>query len=79
MKNYHIHIGELILQKLKKEKRSVAWLAGEVFIDPSNLRKVLKKKSMDTSLLQRISKALQYNFFYHYTDIVFEDETGNMR
>ena len=68
MKNYDVHIGELILQKLKKEERSVAWLADKIFIDPSNLRKRLKKKSMDTELLNRISKVLNHSFFDYYKD-----------
>jgi len=66
MSKYHIHIGELILQKLKEEQLSVAWLAVKINIDPSNLHKKLKKKSMDTDLLQRISKVLDYNFFQYY-------------
>ncbi|MCL2435759.1 MAG: XRE family transcriptional regulator [Lentimicrobiaceae bacterium] len=66
MNNYNIHIGELILKKLKKEKLSVAWLAGKINIDPSNLHKKLKKKSMDTDLLQHISKVLDYTFFQYY-------------
>jgi hypothetical protein len=43
MNNNHLPIGDLILQKLKEEKRSVAWLADKICIDPSSLRKRLKK------------------------------------
>jgi len=64
-----IHIGEIIKEKLKEEKRSVAWLAEKVYKDPSNLRKILKKKSMDIDLLQRVSQALHHNFLNHYKDI----------
>jgi len=56
----------LILQKLEDENRPVAWLAGEIGTDPSNLRKALKKNSMNTDLLKRITKALKYNFFHYY-------------
>jgi hypothetical protein len=66
--NNNIHIGKLILQKLKEEERSVAWLAEKIYTDPSNLRKRLKKKSMDTELLVHISKILNYNFFNYYKD-----------
>jgi len=59
MSKYHIHIGDLILQKLKDEKLSVRWLARKVNKDPSNLCKMLKKKSIDSDLLQRISQVLQ--------------------
>ena len=63
-----IDIGRIIKEKLKEEKRSVAWLAEKVYKDPSNLRKILKKKSMDIGLLQRISKALHHNFLDYYND-----------
>jgi len=66
MNSNDIHIGELILQKLKEEERSVAWLADKIFIDSSNLRKILKKNSINTDLLCRISKALNYSFFRYY-------------
>jgi hypothetical protein len=66
MNNNEIHIGDLILQKLKDEKRSVAWLAGEIDVEPSTLRKRLKKKSIDTELLRQISDALFYSFFKYY-------------
>jgi len=66
MNNNEIDIGELIHQQLKEEQLSVAWLAGKINFDPSNLHKKLKKKSMDTDLLQRISKVLDYNFFQYY-------------
>jgi len=69
MKEIEIEIGKIILQKLKNEKRSVAWLAGEILMDPSNLHKRLKKKSMDSELLYRISQVLNFNFFQFY-DIV---------
>ena len=64
-----IHIGKIIKDKLKEEKRSVAWLAEKVYKDPSNLRKILKKQSMDIDLLQRISQALHHNFLNCYKDI----------
>jgi len=75
MSTHHIHIGELILQKLREEKLSVAWLAGKVDVDPSNLHKRLKKMSMDAELLLRISKALNYPFYKCYFDS--ENETTN--
>jgi DNA-binding Xre family transcriptional regulator len=68
MSNPNIHIGELILQKLKEKNLPVAWLAGKVGMDPSNLRKQLKKISIDTHLLQHISKELSCNFFQYYMD-----------
>jgi hypothetical protein len=37
-------------------------------MDPSNLRKRLKKQSLDAALLQRISKALNFWFFQYYNE-----------
>jgi len=68
MNNNNITIGDLILLKLKEEKRSVAWLAREVLVEPSTLRKKLKKQTIDTELLRNISKALHFWFFQYYTD-----------
>jgi len=68
MNNSNIPIGDLVLKKLKEEKRSVAWLAREVLIDPSTLRKKLKKQTIDTELLRNISKALHFWFFQYYND-----------
>ena len=66
MSNTHIHIGELIIQKLKEEGLSVAWLARKMGMDPSNLRKKLKKMSLDTSFLQNISNILNCKFLQYY-------------
>jgi hypothetical protein len=63
-----IPIGELVLNKLKEDKLTVAWLAKKIYTDPSNLRKKLKKDSMHTSTLTLISKVLQFNFFQYYNE-----------
>ena len=66
MSNYNIHIGVLIRQKLKEEELSMRWLARKVNKYPSNLCKILKKKSIDSDLLQSISEVLHNNFFQYY-------------
>jgi DNA-binding Xre family transcriptional regulator len=63
MNNNEIHIGNLILRKLEEDKRSVTWLAEEIYTDPSNLHKLLKKKSISTATLQKIAKVLKCEFF----------------
>jgi hypothetical protein len=57
-----IHIGDMIRQKLKDEERSVEWLAKKIGKDPSNFRKTLRKKSIDSELLGRISEILKCDF-----------------
>jgi hypothetical protein len=68
MKNNEIHIGNLILQKLEEEKRSLAWLVSKLYTDSSSLHKTLKKRCINTATLERINEALGYNFFRYYVD-----------
>ena len=63
-----IHIGSLIEQELRRQDRSVTWLAGELHCDRTNVYKVFKKKSIDTLLLEKICVILQYNFFLDYAE-----------
>ena len=77
MNNNILHIGKLVLQKLNDEKRPVAWLAHEITIDESHLRKVLKnQRNIHTDLLFRISIALKHDFFYYYSQLL--QETGEI-
>ena len=65
-----IHIGSLIEQELRRQERSVTWLASELHCDRTNVYKVFKKKSIDTKLLEDISVILQHNFFLDYAEDV---------
>ena len=65
-----IHIGSLIEQELRRQDRSVTWLAGGLHCDRTNVYKVFKKKSIDTKLLEDISVILQHNFFLDYAEEV---------
>jgi len=67
MKN--INICNLILQKLKEEERSIAWLARQVGCNSDNLRKTLNNnQDLYTDLLYRISIALKEDFFACYSE-----------
>ena len=63
-----IHIGSLIEQELRRQDRSVTWLAGELHCDRTNVYKVFKKKSIDTLLLENICVILRHNFFLDYAE-----------
>jgi hypothetical protein len=66
-----IHIGKLILETLKEQQRSVAWLAKKVRRDPAHLGRVLKNNTdMHTGLLREISNALQTDFFAFFSEQV---------
>lgn len=62
-----IHIGNLIKQKLRQQERSNAWLARKLFMDSSNVSKMLKRSYIDTDLLLRISIILEEDFFVYYS------------
>lgn len=58
-----IHIGKRIRTKLKEQGRTTVWLAAQIPCTPNHLYKVYAKHSINTDLLKRISKILDYNFF----------------
>jgi plasmid maintenance system antidote protein VapI len=64
-----IHIGKLILQKLKDEERTIVWLAKKVHCNDSNLGRMLKNNQhIHAELLLRISIVLNEDFFVHYSE-----------
>jgi len=64
------HVGNRIKEFLKKEGRSEVWLAKGVHCDPGNFNRTLKKESLDTDLLRRISVKLKHNFCAEYARFV---------
>ena len=58
-----IHIGKLIKAKMKEQGRTNVWLARQIPCSPNHLYKVYAKPSINTDLLKRISRILDYNFF----------------
>ncbi len=70
-----IHIGANIKSILMQKSIKVAHLASLIDTSRQNVNGILKRKSLDSELLFKISKALKYNFFKHY--IIPEDESFN--
>ena len=66
----HLHIGHLIQTQLKADQRSVGWLSREIGCTRNNVYKIFNKASLDSDLLLRVSKAMQFNFFRYYTEEV---------
>ena len=56
-------IGKLISDELIRQERTPAWLASKLGCDRTNAYKILKRSSIDTSLLARISIVLKHDFF----------------
>jgi len=68
MEQQSIHIGNLIKEVLKKEDRSVAWLAKKISCDRSNLGKLLECPHLPSEKIRQISKNLNHDFFKDYSD-----------
>jgi plasmid maintenance system antidote protein VapI len=62
-----IHIGHLIQTQLKADQRSVGWLSREIGCTRNHVYKIFNKSSLDSDLIIRISKAMNFNFFQYYT------------
>ena len=60
------HIGKLIDKQLRLVGMTKSEFARRIHTAPQNIHIILKKSSIDTDLLQRISKTLGYDFFQHY-------------
>ena len=68
----NIHIGHLIEAQLKRDERSVSWLARQIPCTRNHVYNIFRKPSLDCALLLRISRVMQFNFFQYYTQMVFE-------
>ena len=62
-----IHIGNEIRKLLFKEKKSIIWFARKLHYERDNVYKLLKRPSLCTHLLFRISKILKHDFFAYYS------------
>ncbi|MEZ4850664.1 MAG: helix-turn-helix domain-containing protein [Bacteroidia bacterium] len=65
-----MHIGEVIDRQLKLSSLTKKELADRLGVSRSHIYTILERPSIDTDLLVRISKILNYNFFNHYQSLV---------
>lgn len=61
-----VHIGKLISKKIKEIGMSKSELSRRISVTPQSTHYILAKNSIDTNLLLKISRALDYDFFQHY-------------
>ncbi len=61
-----MHIGKILKEQLKKDGKSVVWLARELGCHRTNVYNLFEKYSIDTQLLSRISIIMHHNFFDLY-------------
>lgn len=61
-----MHIGHIIEQELQKRGCTKTWLAKQLYCHRTNVGNILKRQSIDTEQLLKISKAMGVNFFEYY-------------
>lgn len=62
-----IHIGEVILKRMDELGMTRSELARRIGTSPQNLGKILKRRSVDTQRLLKLSKVLKQDFFQYYS------------
>lgn len=62
-----VFIGKCIEEELRRQERSVVWLARKLNCNRTNVYKIFHRGSVDTELLLKICNVLKVNFFEHYT------------
>lgn len=63
-----VNIGKLIEDELRAQHRSVVWLSKEIGCNRTNVYKIFNRRSVDSELLLKISRALNHNFFASYIE-----------
>lgn len=63
-----IHVGEIVAEVMYQKHVSKQDFADEIGTDRSNVYRILKKDSIETNQLYRISKNLKHNFFRDLAD-----------
>lgn len=63
-----IHIGQQIHKQVDEQGLTTVWLANKLGCHRTNLYKIYDKPTIDTGLLLRISRILNYDFFSLYSE-----------
>ncbi|MDR1221979.1 MAG: hypothetical protein LBL07_03750 [Tannerella sp.] len=67
MKYDRIHIGNIIKEEVKKQKKTFTSFAQDIGIQKQNVeKKIFSQQGLDTCLLMRISENLDCDFFEYY-------------
>lgn len=69
-----IHIGELIQKRMKELGMTRSELARRIGTSSQNLGKIIKRSSIDTQRLFKISEALKTDFFQYYSVMIKPEE-----
>lgn len=63
-----LHIGHLIKSELRKQGRSITWLAAQLGYSRQNMYKLFERQWIYTDLLLKICDVMDYDFFKACSD-----------
>ena len=72
-----IHIGKEIRAELRRQGKSVLWLATELHMQRPNVYRIFQSPSVDTDLLLRLSCILHTDFFLLLSHCIKDDTCIN--
>lgn len=57
------NIGQEISNELRRQERTVSWLARKLGCNRTAVYRIMSKNSIDTALLMQLCQILKHNFF----------------
>ena len=66
------HIGREIQRELRRQERTVTWLARQLHCDRTNVYDIFKRNNINVQLLIRISQILHRNFLRDLSETIDE-------
>lgn len=70
-----INIGQSIKEELKRQDRTISWLARKLNCHRSVVYRLLDKNSIDSAMLKNISVILNHNFFKELSEEIERSRT----
>ena len=67
--HHQMHIGRCIKKQLSDQGKTTVWLARQLGCHRTNIYNIYEKSTIDTGVLMRISRILDYNFFQLYAEL----------
>jgi len=58
-----MHVGKKIKEVMHERRRSAIWLAAEISCERTNVYNIFSRPDVNTGVLRKIAKALEYDFF----------------
>lgn len=63
-----LHIGHLVKKELRRQGRSITWLAAQLGCSRQNMYKLFERQWIYTDVLLKICDIMSYDFFKDYSD-----------